>query len=535
MIYLSAQPDEYFFLWQLQLQLFNFQKKGIPSNSIHVLIGYNEKIGLNPDFVIFSQEYGKYAQFYFYPDLRQNPLYVSSIRPHIIKQHIAAHPNLEHESLFYHDSDIIFERLPDFEKLQQQANIFFVSDTRSYLNAVYIHRAAGEQLFHDMCNVVGISPDLVKERDESVGGAQYLIPFSTPVFWDTVEKDAEALYGLMLRFNASQTTGSDHPGGKLKEIQAWCADMWSILWNIWKMGHHSAINDELAFTWPFDEIETKEKRNIFHNSGVTTKEPEKLFFKGKHYYYPPFYEDMSAYDSLKCTKQYTALIELFRIEKLYSNRTSMSEVTFLITIQETSELSEALLQLTLNYLCKYFDTNILVIGPCNLSLPDRDIRSNIRYASFEEVDSFLNLDSYLIENIYTPDICLWHTGNFGSPASIANATAILGNKEANMVLPYNKGAKIGNHPLLSVFSRFLDFEFLEMNQGKFDAISEYGSAGILFLKKTVLLQIAAHLERNILDSPELLNKWLSLNSLSPVYVNQEEAVYSFHHLLKQQA
>jgi hypothetical protein len=46
MIYLSAQPDDYYFLWQLKLQLFNFNRLGIRPNNIHVLIGYNKERGV---------------------------------------------------------------------------------------------------------------------------------------------------------------------------------------------------------------------------------------------------------------------------------------------------------------------------------------------------------------------------------------------------------------------------------------------------------------------------------------------------------
>lgn len=53
MTYLTVQPDSYYFLWQLELQLFNFSRLGITSEDIHVLIGYDRKKGLASYFADF--------------------------------------------------------------------------------------------------------------------------------------------------------------------------------------------------------------------------------------------------------------------------------------------------------------------------------------------------------------------------------------------------------------------------------------------------------------------------------------------------
>jgi len=37
MIYISGQPDESFFIWQLELQIINFNDLGITKDQIHVL------------------------------------------------------------------------------------------------------------------------------------------------------------------------------------------------------------------------------------------------------------------------------------------------------------------------------------------------------------------------------------------------------------------------------------------------------------------------------------------------------------------
>lgn len=105
MIFLSAQPDDFYFLWQLQLQLYNFNCLGIRPENIHVLIGYHPDRGLSREFSDFIDHCRK-ASFFTYPDNRPSKTYLPSIRPHIIAQHFDKHPRLQKETIFYHDSDV---------------------------------------------------------------------------------------------------------------------------------------------------------------------------------------------------------------------------------------------------------------------------------------------------------------------------------------------------------------------------------------------------------------------------------------------
>ncbi len=55
MIYLSAQPDEKYFLWQLEIQLLNFNRLGISCDHIHVIIGYDQDKGISNDALLFKE------------------------------------------------------------------------------------------------------------------------------------------------------------------------------------------------------------------------------------------------------------------------------------------------------------------------------------------------------------------------------------------------------------------------------------------------------------------------------------------------
>lgn len=47
-LFLSAEPDTYYFTWQLELQVFNFIILGIAAKDIHMLLGYKPDLGLEP-------------------------------------------------------------------------------------------------------------------------------------------------------------------------------------------------------------------------------------------------------------------------------------------------------------------------------------------------------------------------------------------------------------------------------------------------------------------------------------------------------
>src|SRR5258706_13625840 len=117
MKFLSAQLDNDYNLWQLQVQMFNFKKFGIEDKSI-VLIGYNPEIGVSQKALEFKEITN--ATVIFLPDNRDlsDRLYTPSIRPHLIKQLYIDHPDmLENKAVLYHDCDILFIKLPHVKDL----------------------------------------------------------------------------------------------------------------------------------------------------------------------------------------------------------------------------------------------------------------------------------------------------------------------------------------------------------------------------------------------------------------------------------
>lgn len=291
MIYISAQPAELYFLWQLELQLENFEKIGIAQDRIHVLFAVDHTIGIPSKISEFTR-INNQARFFFYPDNRILPRYVSSVRPHILKKHFEANQDMEQEVVFYHDSDILFrERIN--ENLLIESQTWYASDTRGYISSDYL-KVFGEPFFKGLCRHVGIDPLLVENNKENSGGAQYILKSIDHSFWNSVELDSEKIFNYINWYNATMNNQ--------QEPQAWCADMWAVLWNSWKRNANIEIHKELEFCWPMDDISMYYETKIFHNAGVKKNDSSDLFCKLHYRETTPFNQDLSQISDKKCTK-----------------------------------------------------------------------------------------------------------------------------------------------------------------------------------------------------------------------------------------
>lgn len=290
MKFVSAQPDSDYYIWQLQVQMNNFKKFGIEKDAI-ILLAYNPKKGINPA----AREFKKStkAKVIFYDDDR-NPdehAYVPSIQPRMLK-HFAVRfdHEIRTERIFYHDADMLFKKLPDFDSMNN--DVTYLSDTTSYIGADYI-KSKGLPTFKKMCSIVGLKPKLVESNQSVSGGAQHCFHPNDKMgweFWEKVEKDSIKLFeytrSTEIPYLKTTTTNKD-PKIKDYPIQSWTSGMWSLLWNLWLVGIKTEISPELSFSWATDKIEELNKHNIFHNAGVNVND-EHLFLKSNYMTILPF-------------------------------------------------------------------------------------------------------------------------------------------------------------------------------------------------------------------------------------------------------
>lgn len=304
MTFISVQPDVPYFHWQIEVMIHNFIKSGINPNWIEIIFAYQNDV---------SQECKKlaskypYIRFFFYKKtILENHGYIPILRPDCLEQHFRKFPNLKNEPIFYHDSDIIFRQVPDFDMLNSDDN-WYVSDTISYIGANYI-KSKSQELFTDMCKIANIDPLLVEENQNNSGGAQYLMKGIDADFWKEVKENCLNLYVYMRdREEKERKELSEDVLKSYNPVQKWCADMWSVFWNGLKRGNQIRITPELDFSWGTSDMNAYEKCNIMHNAGVTTSK-DGLFYKAEFINKDPFIEDLSKFKKDTASYKYVEAI-----------------------------------------------------------------------------------------------------------------------------------------------------------------------------------------------------------------------------------
>lgn len=260
--FLCAQPSELYFVWQVEVMLHNFMEMGI--NLEYVDIVSTKKNNKIPElWKKLSNSYD--ARFFFYEDTRIDKFYMSSIRPNILKQHFKQYPELTNQTIFYHDSDIIFRTPINWNQFEND-DVFYGSDTNWYISHDYII-SKGKDVFDKMIEIVDINPQLVIDNNNNSIGAQYILKNIDETFWKNVESDCENLFKKITQLNNKKK--KENPS--YHELQIWAADMWAVLWNIWKCGYKTQCHPDLTFSWGTSTEDFYNSCNIMHNAGITDR------------------------------------------------------------------------------------------------------------------------------------------------------------------------------------------------------------------------------------------------------------------------
>lgn len=468
MIYLSAQPDDLYFLWQLKLQIFNFKKNNICREQIHILIGYNKAAGLNSHVQAFIHS-NQDALFFTYEDTRKNSRYPSSIRPHLLHKHFKSHPYLEKETIFYHDSDILLKKKIEEEDLLQD-DTWYVSPAKSYIGCSCIIHAVGEQVFEHMCNIVGINKERVVQNENEAGGAQYILKQVTAGFWKKTEEDCENLYSYLY-----DQTKNEPPFELVKtpfKLQIWCTDMWVLWWNALLDNREFKATEKLKFCWADSKIEDWKECNILHYTGKINREKSngKCFRKTDYSYYEPFYDNFAFLDPTLCSKIVVDQIKAYQ-EELKKDRLALSDLSFVICLEEPN-LSDTVRSLALiHYLQKNFRTSICLIeinqtpSLHTTSLPDETC-----YEFVEKRDDSTSLPEGRVKNIIealaTPYVCLYNHKIVVPIQQIIESIRLLKTNSYSIVYPYNQPILHVDILASQIFQKILDDKLLLENKGK---------------------------------------------------------------------
>jgi len=281
MRFICAQPATTYYSWQVEVMINNFMELGINPNHIDIVC-WKPNGEIPDDWSKLANRYNT-VRFFFYDDTRETKHYISSIRPNVLRQHWEARPEIWKDTIFYHDCDIVFTKLPDFKQFENDDK-WYGSDCRWYIGHDYI-LSKGQDVLDAMCDITGMNADIIKANELNSIGAQYILKGVDANYWRDVEADSERLFKDITELNnkKKKLDPTHH------ELQIWCADMWAVLWNGWKRGKETVCHNDLTFAWATSAEKEWHEFYIFHNAGVTSNK-DGYFYKADYINKLPYNE-----------------------------------------------------------------------------------------------------------------------------------------------------------------------------------------------------------------------------------------------------
>lgn len=267
MIFVSAQTDNRYMLWQMYVQAYNFRRLGIEHDSV-ALIATNGTP--SREALEFSKQFRGHT--IFYPDTRKSKDYTASAFFHLMYKFTSQ--NRTPRSLFLLDNDVIFRRVPPVHRFIEDDTVH-MSNTSNYLStSLYTNECV------DICTRV-VNPKRDPRLITAVGGAQYLVKSVDPNLWQHVEDVSATLHRAMQHpdFEAHNTSS--------RKMDPWMAGMWTLLWTL-NDCHTLNTPSELNFTWPTYLADTWNQCDILHNAGVMPGDASTMFHKGSFVNSSPF-------------------------------------------------------------------------------------------------------------------------------------------------------------------------------------------------------------------------------------------------------
>jgi hypothetical protein len=327
---ITCQPNDFYFVWQLRVQLHNFRKHGYSDKANILVYNHNQRRDGETFKELWDglQEDYPEAKFFFYDDptgglhkAMGTYNYIPLLRPWLLARHFAEFPELKEDAILYIDSDVVFTKYLDFQPFLED-DISYLSDTRSYISAEYFDSKIKDVLpdkledykkidvLKESTRLFGITREIAVANQDGSGGAQYLLKNIDAKFWEDVFIGCIRVITYLRYINRMYFESED------KGFQSWCADMWSVLWNIWKRGIETKCPKEMDFAWATDPIGKWEEVYLYHDAGASSRpirEGHRLFHKRELPYVnnerTPFEDDLSFVSPQYSSKKYVQEIQ----------------------------------------------------------------------------------------------------------------------------------------------------------------------------------------------------------------------------------
>lgn len=290
--FVTTCPTDTYFSWQVHLWLESLKEIGHSNKAIVLLFSpLGRKI--NPVWEKIQALYPE-AEFHtYFDDGTVNPLlgtYIPILRLYTMRKYCEEYPEISKCAVFYCDSDILFTEKFNIDHLLDD-EIIYLSDTNSYINASYFDSKIKDVLpnkledykkidvLDEAAKIVGINRQICEKNNLHSGGTQYLLKNTNADFWGNLFKKCIPLLSYLRNVNKQYFANEN------KGYQSWTADMWLVLWELWKRGYETRIVKEMDFAWATDNIEKLKTTTIFHNAGITGEYAGNTpnFYKGKYH------------------------------------------------------------------------------------------------------------------------------------------------------------------------------------------------------------------------------------------------------------
>lgn len=290
--YMTIMPNDLYFVWQCNLWLESLKNIGQSDKAIVLIFVPRGREEHRERFQKVMDLYPE-AEFKFYKDEHNVTdllgVYIPILRPYTAWRYWTDFPDIENNSVFYCDSDILFTERFSLDKFLED-DIIYGSDTNSYINASYFDSKVRDVLpnklekyktidvLNEAAKIVGITREICEKNNMDSIGTQYLLKNIDADFWQNVLDKCIPLLLYLKNIN------KEYFQSESKGFQAWTADMWLVLWELWRRGQQTKVVKELDFAWATDPISRIGEVGIFHNAGVTgnVQDGMPFFYKGKY-------------------------------------------------------------------------------------------------------------------------------------------------------------------------------------------------------------------------------------------------------------
>lgn len=215
---------------------------------------------------------------------------------------------------------------------------------------------------------------------------------------------------------------------------------------------------------------------------------------------------------------------------------NLKDITFLIPIRLDSFHRLENLLLSIDFLQKYFDTNIKVLEAYkyNNSILSKLLPENVEYQFVKDRDPVYHRTKYqnmLLEGVETLYIAIWETDIIAYPEAIIECVEKLRRNETEVALPYN-GKVMDVTPILREhYAKIKDVEFLHRNAEKMNILYNRTDlvGGAIFLNREAYIKAGKDNESFYGWGNEDFERIIRWETLCYRIFKSDTTLYHLHH------